>query len=101
MMRLAGTRRAEDGIAGGGKLVDQLAGGRAAIEVAGVGLFQDHHAAALDARIVGIHGGGHEVGEAHVGDEAAALFHLQNRLFAVFPLGDATLPPSMPVSTPT
>jgi hypothetical protein len=53
MMRLAGTFRLKIGVAGGRKLVDQLARGRAAVEDARVGFFQDHHAAALDARVVG------------------------------------------------
>ena len=44
-----------------------------------------------DARIVGIDRGGDEVGERHVGDEAAALIHLQNRLAAFRPMGDAHL----------
>ena len=55
----------------------------------------------LMRRVVGINGGGDEVGEAHVGDEAAALFHLQQRLLPVLPFGDAHLAASMPVSTPT
>ena len=41
--------------------------------------------------IVRIHGGGDDVGETHVGDEAAALLHLQHRLAAVLPFGDAHL----------
>ena len=91
MMRLAGTLQAEDRVARGGELVDQFAGGRAAVEGAGVGLFEDHHAGALDARIVGFDGGGHEVGEPHVGDEAAALLDLEHGLLALVPLGDAHL----------
>ena len=58
---------------------------------AGVGFFEDDHATALDARVVGIDGGGDDVGEAHVGDEAAALVDLQHRFLAVLPLGDAHL----------
>ena len=41
--------------------------------------------------VVGIHGGGDDVGEAHVGDEAAALVHLQQRFPAVLPFGHAHL----------
>ena len=43
----------EDGIAGGRKLMHQLFGGGAAVEGALVGLFENHHATALDARVVG------------------------------------------------
>ena len=67
----------EDGIAGGGELVNQLLGRGSAVEDALVALFQNHHATALDARVVGVDGGGDEVGEGDVGDEAAALVHLQ------------------------
>ena len=66
----------------------QLAGRGAVVKDAGVGLFKDHDAAGLDARVGGVYGGGNEVGEAHVGDEATALFDLDHRLLAVFPLGD-------------
>ena len=45
----------------------------------------------LMRRIVGIHGGGDDVGKAHVRDEAAALVHLQHRLLAVLPFRDAHL----------
>ena len=72
-----GNLQIEDGIAGGGKLVNQLFGGGAAIEDAFVGLFEDDDATALDARIVGVDGGGDEVGEGDVGDEAAALVDLE------------------------
>ena len=82
---------AEDRVAGGGKLVHQFARGRAAVEGAGVGLFQDDHAGALDARVVGFHRRRDEVGEPHVGDEAAALLHLQHGLFAFLPFGHAHL----------
>ncbi len=46
---------------------------------------------ALDARIVRIHRRGHEIGEAGVGDEAAALLHLQHRFPAFRPFGNAHL----------
>ncbi len=69
----------------------QLAGGRAAVEEAWVGLFQNDHAGALDARVVGIDRRGDEVGEAHVGDKAAALVHLQHRLFARLPIRNLDL----------
>ncbi len=65
--------------------------GGAAVEGALVGLFENDDATALDARIVGVDGGGDEVGEGDAGDEAAALVDLQQRLLAVFPLGDAQL----------
>ena len=84
-----GNLEAEDGVAGGGELVHQLFGWGAAVEDALVGLFQNHHATALDARVVGVDRGGDKVGEGDVGDEAAALVHLQHRLLAVFPLGNA------------
>ena len=71
--------------------MDELLGGRAAVEDAGIAFLQNDHATALDARVVGIHGGGDDVGEAHVGDEAAALVHLQHRFAAVLPFGDAHL----------
>ena len=45
----------------------------------------------LICRIVGIHGGGDDVGETHVRDETPALFHLQQRLAAVLPFRDAHL----------
>ena len=81
----------EDGIAGGGELVYQFAGRRAAVEHAGIGFLDDHDAGTLDAIVAGVHGGGHEVRKSHVGDEAAALFHAQQRLFAVRPLLHAQL----------
>ena len=56
--------------------MDQLLRGCATIKDAGVALFQDDHATTLDAFVTGVHGGGHEIGESDVGDEAAALFHL-------------------------
>ena len=83
--------QAEDRVARRGELVDHLLGRRAAVVEARVGLLQDDHAAALDARVVGVDGGGDEVGETHVGDEAAALVDLQDRLLALFPLGHADL----------
>ena len=101
MMRLAGHAQAEDRVAGRGQLVDQLARGRAAVEGAGVGFLQNDHAAALDARVVGVDGGGDEIGEAHVGDEAAALVDLQHGSWPSFHSAIRTLPPSIPVSTPT
>jgi len=61
------------------------------VEYALVGLFQDHEATALDARVVGVDCGGDEVGEGDVGDEAATLVHLQPGFFAILPLGNAHL----------
>jgi hypothetical protein len=82
----------EGGIVGGRELVHQLAGGRPAVEHAGIALLEHHHAGALDARVVGIDGGRDEVGERHVGDEAAALVDVEHRFGALGPLGDAHLP---------
>ncbi|MGC4052729.1 MAG: hypothetical protein QM757_25645 [Paludibaculum sp.] len=79
----------EHRVARGRKLMDELAGGDAAIEDSGVALLQDDHAATLDARVGRLHRGGDEVGEPHVGDEAAALIDAKLRLFAFFPLFDA------------
>ena len=42
-------------------------------------------------RVVGIHGGGDDVGKAHVGDEPAAFVHLQHRFAARLPFGHAHL----------
>ena len=88
-----GHAQAEDRVARRGELVDQLLGGRPPVEHPGVGLLQDHHAAALDPRVGRVHGGGHEVGEAHVGDEPPALVHLEHRLLPVLPFGHANLAP--------
>ncbi len=81
----------EDGVAGGGKLVNQLLGRSPMVEDALVGLLQDDDATAFDALVVADHGGGDEVGEGDVGDEAAALVDLQPGLFALLPLGHAHL----------
>ena len=81
----------EDGIVRRGKLVDEFLRRRAAVPNAGVAFLEDDHATALDAFVVRIHGGGDDVGETHVGDEAPALVHLQHRLLAVLPLGHANL----------
>ena len=72
-----GNLEVEDGVAGGGELVDELFGGGSAVEGAFVGVFEDDDATALDARVVRVDGGGDEVGEGDVGDEAAALVDLQ------------------------
>ena len=71
--------------------MDEFLGRRAAVELAGIRFLQNDHATALDARVIGLHGGGDDIGEAHVRDEAAALVHLQHRLGAVLPLGHAHL----------
>ena len=68
--------QAENGVAGRGELLNQFFGWGSVVESALVGFFEDHHATALDARVVGGDGGGGEVGEGDVGDEAAALFYL-------------------------
>ena len=91
MMRLAGTLRLKMGSRVEESWWTSLRVGVPRSKVPGVGLFQDDHAGALDARVVRFHGGGHEVGETHVGDEAAALFHLQHGLLALFPFGDPHL----------
>ncbi|KAF5038846.1 hypothetical protein DSECCO2_550040 [anaerobic digester metagenome] len=82
---------AEDRVAGGGQLVDHLERGRAAVEQAGVGLFQDDHARGLDARVGGVHGHGGEIGEVHARDEAAALVDLEHGLLAFLPGIDSHL----------
>ena len=82
---------AENRVSGRGKLVDHLARRHAAVIDAGVGFLEDHDAAAFDARIGAVDGGGREVGEAHVGDEAGALVYLEHRLFALRPLRHADL----------
>ena len=79
----------EHRIGRGRELMDEFLGWRTAVENARIPLFEDHHAGALEARVVGIHRGGDEVCEAHVGDEPAALAHLQNRLAAFRPIHDA------------
>src|ERR1035441_6153356 len=53
----------------------------------------NHHAGTLDAIVPGIDRSGNEIGEAHVGDEAAALFHVQERLLAVRPFRAANFAP--------
>jgi hypothetical protein len=49
----------------------------------------DDDATALDAGIFRHDGGGDEVGEGDVGNEAAALVHQQHGLFALVPFGNA------------
>ena len=71
--------------------MNHLAGRGAAIENARIAFFEDHHAAAFDALVARVDGSGHEVRESDVGDEAAALLHLQYGFFAGFPFGDAQL----------
>ena len=73
-------------VTGRRQLMHQLLGRRTAIVDARVVLLQDDHAAALDPVITGIDSGRDEVGERHVGDEAAALVHVQDRLLAFLPL---------------
>ena len=68
-----------------------LVRGGAAVEDAGVGIFDDDHAARLDARVGGIDGDGGEVGEAHVGDEPGALVDVEHGFLAFLPLGDLHL----------
>ena len=82
---------AEHGVAGGGQLMDELAGPHAGIEGALVGLLEQHERGALDAIVGGGHGRRHEVGVAHARDEPAPLVDLQDGLFAGLPLGDAHL----------
>ena len=79
----------EDGVAGGGELMNQLFGGGSAIEGAGVAFFEDDDATALDAGIFRHDGGGDEVGEGDVGNEASALVDLQQGFFAGVPIGNA------------
>ena len=97
-----GNGHIEDGIGGGRELVHQLARRRPAIEGAGIALFDDHDARALDAFVAGIDRGGDEVGEAHVGDEASALLDVQASALRRLSIRRcAALPLNMPVSTPT
>ncbi len=79
----------EDRIVGGGKLVNEFLGRRAAVPYARIAFFQNHHATALELGVVGFDGGRDDVGETHVGDEAAAFVHLQQRFPALLPFGDA------------
>jgi hypothetical protein len=58
-------------------------------------------ARSLDAVVAGIDGGGYEVRESHVGDEASALLHLQHGLLPSSHSAMRSLPFNMPVSTPT
>ncbi len=71
--------------------MDHFLGGCATIEDAWITLFQNDHAASLDSFIARVDGGGHKVREANVGDEPAALFHLEDGLFPRLPLDDAHL----------
>ncbi len=64
----------------------QLPGGCTALEGARVGRLQDDDAARLDTLVRRVYRRRHEVGEGHVGDEAAALLDVQDRLFSVAPL---------------
>src|ERR1039458_10134348 len=73
----------EDGVACGRKLVYQFLGGGSVVECALVGFFQNHNATALDARVVGGHGGGDEIRKRNIGNEPAALIYLQPGLLAV------------------
>ena len=78
-------------IVGGRKLVHEFFRRSAAVPRAGIAFLEDHHATALDALVIGVHGGGDDVGEAHVRDETSAFLHLQERFAAVVPIGDAHL----------
>ena len=64
---------------------------RATIEDARIALFQNDHAASLDSVIARVNRGGHEVRESNVGDESAALLHLEDGFLPGFPLDDAHL----------
>src|SRR5208337_1306279 len=81
----------EDRIIRRRKLVDELLGGCATVPNPGVAFFQDDHATAFEAGIIRIHGGGNDVGEAHVGDEAPPLVHLQHGFLSILPFGHAHL----------
>ncbi|OPZ04152.1 MAG: hypothetical protein BWZ08_02760 [candidate division BRC1 bacterium ADurb.BinA292] len=71
--------------------MDELARREAAVEQAGVGLLQNHHAAPLDARVVRLDRRGDERGETHVGDEPAALFDFKGWLHIRRPVMDPHL----------
>ena len=87
-----GNAQAKDRVVRGGELVDQFSRGHATVESAGIALFEDDEATALDTRVAGIHRGGDEVGETHVGDEAATLLHIEDGFFALLPFGDIDTP---------
>ena len=70
-------------------MVNELFCDRAAIPRAGVVLVENDHATRLDPRIGGFNGRGDKVRITHVRDEPAAFVHLQNRLLAIFPVGNA------------
>jgi hypothetical protein len=69
--------------------VNEFLRGRAVIERAFVSLFEDHHATALDARIVRCNRRRGEIGKGDVGDEPAPFLYLQPWLFALAPFHDA------------
>ena len=81
----------EDRIACRRKLVHKFFGRCSAIVGAFVRLFQNHHAAALDALVIGADRSGYKIGKGNAGDKTAALIHLQPGLLAVLPLGHAQL----------
>src|SRR6476646_6940022 len=71
--------------------MDELLGRRAVVEDAFVAFFENDHATALDARIVGPDRSRNEIRKGDVGNEPAALVHLQPGLFPILPLGHAHL----------
>ena len=68
-----------------------LPGRRSTVEDALVAFFKNHHATALDARIVGDYRRGHKICEGDIGDKSSSLVHLQQRLLALPPLRNAQL----------
>ena len=81
----------ENRVPGRGKLMDEFLRGCAAVPGARIPFLEDDHATALDALIVGVHGGDDHIGEPHVGDEPAAFLDLQHGFPSVLPFGDADL----------
>ena len=67
--------------------MDQFFCRSAAVPEAGIVFVEDDHTARFNPRVGSFHGGGDEIGVAHIRDEPAALVHLQEWLLTVFPLG--------------
>ena len=81
----------EDRIAGGRQLMNHFSRHRPAVKNAGIALFENHHATALDALVAGIHRRRNKIRKADIGNETAALFHLKDGLFSRLPVDDSNL----------
>ena len=86
-----GHSQIENRIARRRELVNHLPRRSAAVVSPRVALFENDNAAALDALVARVHRRRNEIGEPDIGDEAAALFHLQDWLFARLPFHNAQL----------